>query len=159
MRLIDQNDKQVGIVATEKALALAQEQDLDLIMVTRKVNPPICKITNYGKYLYSLKKREKKPQKTGELKGIRLTFGISGHDLETRINQAKKFIDKDYKIRVEMKLRGRQKGSIDFAKAKFEEFLKKLKEQAPIKIENELKIQPRGLTMIISKAGKQEIEQ
>ena len=152
VRLIDQNDVQVGVVTREKAMALAQEQNLDLIMVTRKVNPPICKITDYGKYLYVLKKREKKPQKTGELKGIRLTFGISDHDLETRANQAKKFIDKNCKVRIEMKLRGRQKGSIDFAKAKVEEFLVKLKEQTPIKIENELKRQPRGRTMIISKA-------
>jgi len=150
--LIDQDDKQIGVVTTEKALALAREQNLDLIMVTRKIDPPICKIADYGKYLYSLKKREKKPQKTGELKGIRLTFNISDHDLETRVNQAKKFIDKNCKVRIEMKLRGRQKGSLDFAEAKIEEFLKRLKEQTPIRIENELKKQPRGLTMIVSKA-------
>jgi len=154
VRLISQDDKQIGVVATEKALALAREQNLDLIMVTRKIEPPICKIADYGKYLYSLKKKEKKPQKTGELKGIRLTFGISDHDLETRVNQAKKFIDKNCKIRIEMKLHGRQKGSVDFAEAKIKEFLEKLKKQTPIKIENELKRQPRGLTMIISKAGK-----
>lgn len=158
MRLINQDDKQIGIVATEKALALAQEQNLDLIMVTRKIDPPICKIGNYGKYLYSLKKKVGKSPKTGELKGIRLTFNISDHDLETRANQAKKFIDKNCKVRIEMKLRGRQIGSLDFAKAKVEEFLEKLKKQTAIKIESELKRQPRGLTMIISKAGKEKLE-
>ena len=112
---------------------------------------------DYGKYLYALRKKERKGKaenkRAGEIKGIRLSFGISQHDLETRANQTVKFLNKGYKVRIEMKLRGRQKAYklTDFAKAKMQKFLEELKQKVPIKIERELRKQPRGLTMIISK--------
>jgi len=108
---------------------------------------------DYGKYLYRQKKKEKtaKP-KGGELKGIRLTFGISEHDMKTRACQAKKFLEKGDKIRIEMRLRGREKALQNFAREKINKFLEILSKLIPIKIEGELKKQPRGLTMIISKA-------
>ncbi len=108
---------------------------------------------DYGKYLYQQQKKEKatKHHRVSELKGIRLSFGISEHDLETRVHQAEKFLKKGYKIRVEMRLRGREKAHQDFAREKIKKFLEVLEESTPIKIERELKRQARGLTMIISK--------
>ncbi len=136
-----------------EALRTARERSLDLIQVTEKVIPPVCKIGDYGKYLYRQKKKEKlaKP-KGGELKGIRLTFRISEHDLETRAHQAEKFLKKGNKARIEMKLRGREKALQGFAKEKIKKFLEILEKSIPIKIEGELQRKPRGLTMIISKA-------
>ena len=136
----------------EKALQIAQERNLDLIQVTEKVEPPVCKIMDYGKYLYQLKKKEKVTRpKGGELKGIRLGFNISQHDLEIRAHQAEKFLKEGDKIRVEMILRGREKALGEFAKGKMNQFLEILEKLIPIKIERELKRESRGLTMIISK--------
>lgn len=153
VRLIDEVGKQLGVLTLEKALQMAREHGFDLIQVTEKLDPPVCKIMNYGKYLYHLKKKEKsaKHHTGGELKGIRLTFGISEHDLETRVKQAEKFLKKGDRIRIEMKLRGRQKALQGFAREKIKKFLETLEKSIPIKTERELKKQPRGLTMIISK--------
>lgn len=153
VRLIDEVGKQLGVLTLEKALQMARERGFDLIQVTEKLDPPVCKIMNYGKYLYNLKKKEKsaKHHTGGELKGIRLTFGISEHDLETRVKQAEKFLKKGDRIRIEMKLRGRQKALQGFAREKIKKFLETLEKSIPIKTERELKKQPRGLTMIISK--------
>ncbi len=143
----------MGIISSEKALAMASERGLDLVQITDKVRPPICKILDYGKHLYQLKKKERKSKtkKTGDIKGIRLSFGISEHDLETRTRQTKSFFDKGYRVRIEMRLYGRQKGLTDFARKKIRRFVEKLEEEVPIKIESELKREARGLTMIVSK--------
>lgn len=153
MRVIDETGKQLGVLDLEKALQIAQERGFDLIQVTEKVEPPVCKLMDYGKYLYRLKKKERgaKLHKGGELKGIRLTFGISGHDLKTRARQAEKFLKQGDKVRIEMKLRGREKTLQGFAREKINKFLEVLENSIPIKVERELKRKPRGLTMIISR--------
>lgn len=156
VRLVDETGKQLGILPKEKALQKARERSLDLIQVTEKVEPPVCKLMDYGKYLYNLKKKEKgaKHHKAGELKGIRLGFGISDHDLEVRAKQAEKFLNKGSKVRIEMQLKGRQKSKAleGFAKEKIKRFIQILENLVQIKIERELKREARGLTMIISKA-------
>ena len=151
--MIDEAGKQLGVLALTKALQIARERGFDLIQVTEKIEPPVCKLMDYGKYLYQLKKKERsvKHHTGGELKGIRLTFGISEHDLETRAKQAEKFLKKGDRVRIEMKLRGRQKALQGFAREKIKKFLEILEKSTPIKIERELKKQPRGLTMIIAK--------
>ena len=153
IRLIDETKKQLGIISLSKALEIAKERSLDLIQVTEKVEPPVCKIGNYGKYLYQEEKKEKTTHKRkgGELKGIRLTFNISLHDLETRVNLAEKFLNKGSRVRIELPLRGREKALGNFAKEKMNKFLEVLKNIIPIKIERELKREPRGLTMIIAR--------
>lgn len=153
IRLIDETGKQLGVLALEKALQIARERNFDLIQVTEKVEPPVCKLMDYGKYFYRLEKKEKsaKHHKAGELKGIRLTFGISEHDLETRARQAEKFLKKGDKVRIEMQLRGREKAHQDFAREKIKRFLEILEKLVPIKIERELKRESRGLTMIVAK--------
>lgn len=80
-----------------------------------------------------------------------MSFNISLHDLETRANQAEKFLKKGNKVRIEMKLKGRQKWLPDFAKEKINQFLEILEKSIPIKIERELKKEARGLTIIIAK--------
>lgn len=85
------------------------------------------------------------------MKVIRLGFNISLHDLETRINQAEKFLKHGDKVKIEMILRGREKSLEGFAKEKFNKFLELLEKKIPIKTERVLKKEPRGFTMIISK--------
>jgi len=155
VRVVDETGKQLGVVSLDKALQEAEERNLDLIQVTEKVEPPVCKIMDFGKYLYREKKKEKqtvKKQKGGELKGIRLRFNISQHDLETRARQTEKFLGQGNKVRVEMVLRGREKYLGNFAREKINKFLEILQEIVPYKVERELKREPRGFSMIISKA-------
>jgi len=151
IRLIDETGKQVGIVSLSDALRRARERNLDLIQVTEKVEPPVCKIMEYGKYLYSLQKKDKGIKKSSETKGIRLSFNISLHDLETRANLTEKFLKKGNRVRIEMILRGREKGLLDFAKGKINQFLEILEKKIPIKIEVGLKGGPKGFTMVITK--------
>ena len=153
VRVVDENGNQIGILELEKAIQLAKERNLDLIQITEKVDPPVCKIIDYGKYLYRQEKKEKegKKKQVKELKGIRLSFNISQHDLETRAKTAEKFLRGGNRVRIELKLRGREKALENFARQKIEKFLEILKALTPIKTERELKKEPRGLTMIIAK--------
>lgn len=151
--MIDETEKQLGVVPFEEAARLAIERKLDLIQVTQKVEPPVCKLGDYGKYLYREEKKEKatRKHKGGELKGIRLTFNISLHDLETKVRQAEKFLKRGDRVRIELPLRGREKALQDFAREKIEKFLEILKGVISIRIERELKREPKGFTMIIFK--------
>ena len=152
VRVIDVDGKQIGVMPLEEALQLAKERNLDLVQVTEKVQPPVCKIIDRGKYLYQLQKKEKKSKKkTSQVKGIRLSFRISDHDLETKTRQAEKFLKKGDKIKVELILRGREKALGNFTKEKLLKFVGNLKEKIPIKIEQDIKRRPGALTMIITK--------
>jgi len=153
VRVIDETGKQLGIIDIFKAIDLAKSKGLDLIQVTEKVEPPICKIANYGKYLYTLQKKEKKMARPrgGELKEIRLTFNISPHDMEIRAKQAEKFLKNGDKVKISMALKGRQKAMGNFAKQKMQSFLDFTNNLIPIKTEREIKREPRGFTMIVSK--------
>jgi len=154
VRVISETGEQLGVMNIFDAIDLAKSKGLDLIQVTEKVEPPVCRIANYGKYLYSQQKKEKKIQKPrgGELKEIRLTYNISPHDIEIRAKQAEKFLKEGDKVKIGLVLRGREKAMGNFAKDKIQLFLKTMNSLIPIKIERELKREPKGFTMIISKA-------
>ena len=153
VRVISETGEQLGVMNIFQAIDLAKMKNLDLIQVTEKVEPPVCRIANYGKYLYQQQKKERKVTKPrgGELKEIRLTFNISPHDMETRGNQAKKFLEEGDKVKINMSLRGREKAMGQFATDKVKLFLENLNSLIPIKTERELKREPRGFTMIVSK--------
>ena len=153
VRVISETGEQLGVMNIFQAIDLAKSKGLDLIQVTEKVEPPVCRIANHGKYLYQQQKKEKKMSKPkgGDLKEIRLTFGISPHDMEVRANQAKKFLDDGDKVKINMSLRGREKAMGQFATDKVKIFLENLNTLIPIKTERELKREPRGFTMIVSK--------
>ena len=153
VRVIDETGKQLGILPLQEALLLAKERNLDLVQVTEKVEPPVCKIMDYGKYVYNLQKKEKTghSKTSGELKGIRLSFNISFHDLETKVKQAEKFLKRGDKIKIEMVLKGREKAATELAKEKVNKFLELLEKLIPIKIERDLKKEGKGFTIIIIK--------
>jgi len=154
VRVVDETGKQLGVMPLEEALRTAYERNLDLIQVTEKVDPPVCKIMDYGKYAYQEKKKTQsaiKKQKISELKGIRLTFNIGQHDMETRARQTEKFLKDGDKVRIDIVLRGREKAMSNFAREKIGKFLEVLQTFIPYKIERELKKETRGFSMIISK--------
>ncbi len=154
VRVVDETGKQLGVMPLETALRTAYERNLDLIQVTEKVDPPVCKIMDYGKYAYQEKKKEKsavKKQKISALKGIRLTFNIGQHDMENRARQAEKFLKAGDKVRIDIVLRGREKALGNFAREKIGKFLEVLQGFVPYKVERDLKKEMRGFSMIISK--------
>ena len=153
VRLIDETGKQAGVVPIQEALQKAQAAGLDLIQVTEKVDPPVVRIADYGKYLYQQgkKEREAKKQTGGDLKEIRLTFNISDHDLQTRVKQAEKFLKRGDTIRINLRLRGRQKALLDHAKERIQKFMENLNTLVQLRTERDMKLEPRGLTMIITK--------
>ena len=152
--MIDENGKQLGVLSLSEALKVAQERHLDLIQISEKAVPPVCKLMEYGKYLYwqGKKAKEATKHKGGETKEIRLTFNISQHDMETRASQAQKFLDEGDRVIITMVLRGREKGLSQFATEKVRQFLETLNKLVPIKIDRDLKRDFRGYSMVISKA-------
>lgn len=151
MRVIDENGQQLGIFPLEEALKIAKERGLDLVLVSEKAQPPVCKIIEYGKYLYWLQRKEKKIKKSVKVKGIRLSFNISLHDLETKVDQAFAFLKEGNKVKVEMILKGRESEFENLAKEKINKFLEMLKEKIPIKSEGGLKKEKKGFTIILIK--------
>lgn len=135
VRLIGEEDEQLGLKSLEDAMKLAQEAGLDLVEVAPKANPPVCKILDYGKHLYrqnKIEQKHKKMQKTSEMKGIRLSLRIDQHDLETKIRQAKRFLEDRNSVKVMMVFRGREAAHADLAKTKLDFFVESLKDIAHV---------------------------
>jgi len=142
------------VMPIEKALEKAAEEGLDLIEVSPKANPPVCKMMDYGTFKYQKEKEAKKQRaasKEVEVKGIRLSFKIGNNDLEVRRKQAAKFLDKGHKIRIEMILRGREKAHFDRAKEVIEGFINSLKEDYDIKVETPVKRMHGRLHTIVAR--------
>ena len=112
MRLIDENKKQIGVVPIEKALLLAEDRDLDLVEVAPNANPPVCRIMDYGKYLYELQKKAqeaKKHQKQIQIKEIKFRLKISQHDYDFKLRHVREFLEEGNKVKVTVMLRGRER--------------------------------------------------
>lgn len=151
VRIIDQEGKNLGVFSLEEALRMARERNLDLVQITEKVDPPVCKLIEYGKFLYWLRKKEKKMKKTAETKTIKISFNISPHDLEIKIRQAEKFLKEGNKVKLEIFLRGRQKNFAELGKEKLENAIKFLESLIPIKAEEEIKKTPSGFSATLTK--------
>lgn len=127
VRLIDETENNVGVVATNEALARARELEMDLVEVNPIAQPPVCKIMDFGKFKYEQEKlahKQKVANKKTELKGVRLSFKIKGGDLANRVNQAKKFLEEGNQVKIELILKGREKAYADNAKKIIEDFIK-----------------------------------
>lgn len=148
--MIDERGQQLGVIPIGQALTLARERGLDLIEVAAKAVPPVCKITDLGKFLYQ-KEKQNRGQKAHrvEVKGVRLSFNIAKHDLEVKVRQAEKFLAKGDRVRVEIILRGREKAFAHLAKGKLEEFKTFFK--IPINVDQPITKEPRGFYILISK--------
>ena len=113
VRLIDESDSQVGIINRLEALSLAREAGLDLVEVAPTSDPPVCRIMDYGKWLYQQKRRIRESHKkshhhTGSLKEIRLRPETDQHDLDTKLGHAREFLEKGHKVQFTVLFRGRQ---------------------------------------------------
>lgn len=149
--LIDENNNQVGEVETAQALQQAKDLELDLVEVAPKAQPPVCRILDFGKFQYQQAKKEQQ-QKAGQkktgTKGVRIGFRTDTHDLNFKKKQAEKFLNKGYKVKVEIRLRGREKAHQDMARDNLRTFLSSL--DIPHKIEEDIKKFPGGYHVIVA---------
>lgn len=107
VRLIGPEGKQVGVIPTDEALALAKRYGLDLVEISPKVRPPICKILDFGKYMYEEGKKQKKPS-AAKLKEIKLRVRTEAHDYSTKLRRAEEFLSKGSKVKLTLMFRGRE---------------------------------------------------
>lgn len=144
--------EQIGVISITDALAQAQSHGLDLVEVAPLARPPVCKILDYGKFLYQQDKNERKMKarvKKTAIKGIRLTLKIGAHDKDIRRKQSQKFLDQNDKVKIEMLLRGRERAYTKNAVAIIEEFIRSL--EGAIVQESRVTVQGGRLAVIIYK--------
>jgi len=151
VRLIGADGEQLGIVSSKEAQKLADEAGLDLVKIAPTAKPPVCKIIDYGKYRYEQARKEKeakKKQKTVELKEIRLSPNIDTNDLNTKINSAKKFIEKGNKVKVTLRFRGREMAHMNQSKYILDDFAEALADVAVV--EKAPKVEGRSIGMVLA---------
>ena len=125
--MIGADGETLGIMSAAKALEIAYDQGMDLVMMSAQAVPPVCKVMDYGKFRFEREKREKeakKKQQTVELKEIQLSCRIDTHDFETKVNHARRFLTDGNKVRVVMKFKGREMSHMNIGREildKFEE--------------------------------------
>ncbi|MGF1491258.1 MAG: translation initiation factor IF-3 [Microcoleaceae cyanobacterium] len=111
VRVIDGDGAQLGILSPRDAVKLAEERDLDLVLVSDKATPPVCRIMDYGKYKFEQEKRAreaKKKQHTADVKEVKMRYKIDDHDYKVRVNHAKRFLQSGDKVKATVMFRGRE---------------------------------------------------
>ena len=150
IRLIGEDGEQLGIMSARDAMKLAREANLDLVKISPTAKPPVCKIIDYGKYRYEQARREKearKKQKTIEVKEIRLSPNIDTNDLNTKVNQARKFVSGGNKVKVAVRFRGRELAHTAVGKTILEDFAQKLSDIAVI--DKPAKLEGKSMVMFL----------
>ena len=143
--------EQLGVVLTSDALDRAEEYGLDLMEVAPNSDPPVCKIVNYGKLKYEEKKKlqnSKKKQHVIKVKEIRFRPRIGDHDLMTKVNMGRKFLDEGFKLKITLMFRGRELARVDLGKDVMNKVLEKLSDVAEIEKDNPL--EGRRMSVILS---------
>lgn len=151
LRVITDENEQLGILSSKEALKLAEEKELDLVMISPNANPPVCKIMDYGKYIYEQSKREKeakKNQRVINIKEVRVTPTIEEHDIMIKSNNAKKFLIDGDKVKVTVRFRGREAEYSSIGQKILDNFYAKLEEFCVI--EKPAKLEGRNMTMILA---------
>ncbi len=131
IRLIDEDGAQLGIMSSRQALELAEERALDLVKISPNANPPVCKLMDYHKYMFELSKKEKeakKNQKTVEIKEVWLSMTIDVGDLNVKAKQAYKFLSNGNKVKVSIRMRGRQNAHANLGVEVMNRFFELVKE-------------------------------
>jgi len=151
VRVIGQDGEQLGIMSARDAMKIAREAELDLVKIAPGAKPPVCKIIDYGKYRYELARKEKeakKKQRTMEVKEVRLSPNIDTNDLNTKINQARKFLSKGDKVKVTLRFRGREMAHVNYSKQILDSFCEKLEDIATV--DKKPKMEGRSMVLFLS---------
>lgn len=125
IRVIDTDGGQLGIITPQEALRIAEEKELDLVLVSDKADPPVCRIMDYGKYKFEQEKKARearKKQHTADVKEVKMRYKIEEHDYQVRVNQAERFLKSGDKVKATITFRGREIQHSDLA----EDLLKRM---------------------------------
>lgn len=155
VRVIGSAGQQIGIMSAKEALALAEEEGLDLVKIAPTAQPPVCRIVDYGKFKYEQIRKEKeakKKQKVTEVKEIRLSPNIDTNDLNTKMNAARKFLTKGDRVKVTLRFRGREMAHMNTSKHILDDFAQSLSDVAII--EKAPKVEGRSMTMFLTERRK-----
>ena len=151
IRLIGSNGEQLGIMSAREAMKIAQEAELDLVKIAPQAKPPVCKIIDYGKFKYEQTRKEKearKKQKTVEIKEVRLSPNIDTNDLNTKVNNARKFLSKGTKVKVTLRFRGREMAHVQQSRHILDDFAQTLADIATV--EKPAKMEGRAMSMVLT---------
>lgn len=151
VRLIGAEGEQLGIMSAREAQKHAAEAGLDLVKIAPTAKPPVCKIIDYGKYRYEMARKEKeakKKQKTIEVKEIRLSPNIDVNDLNTKMNQSRKFLSGGNKVKVSVRFRGRELAHTASGKVILDQFAEKLSDIAVV--DKPAKLEGKSMVMFLS---------
>lgn len=151
VRLIDASGEQLGVKSKQEALEIAQKRELDLVLVAPNAKPPVCRIMDYGKYRYEQQKKEKearKKQKVINLKEVRFTPGIGDHDFNTKLRNARKFIEKGDKVKASVRFRGRAITHKELGQEVLDRLAKEVEDIAAV--ESRPKMEGRNMFMMLT---------
>ena len=151
VRLIGENGEQLGIMSAKEAYKIARDAELDLVKIAPTAKPPVCKIIDYGKYKYEQTRKEKeakKKQRTVEIKEVRLSPNIDTNDLNTKVNNARKFISKGNKVKVTLRFRGREMAHVQQSRHILDDFAELLSDIASV--EKAPKLEGRNMSMVLT---------
>jgi translation initiation factor IF-3 len=151
VRLIDETGAQLGIVPTIEALRLARERELDLVEISPKTNPPVCKIMDYGKYKYQLAKKAhdaKKKQAVIQIKEMKLGLKIEDHDLTFKVKHMREFLDEGFKVKVVIMFKGREVLRVDMGEKLAHKIIEAVKDIG--ELEQKLRFDGRNIVMIFA---------
>lgn len=151
IRVISETGEMLGIMSPKEAMRLAEEADLDLVKISPNAVPPVCKIMDYGKFKFEQAKKEKenrRNQKVVEIKEVQLSMTIDVGDLNVKAKQATKFLGEGNKVKVSIRLRGRQMAHANLGRDVMNNFFEGLKEIAVI--EKPINMEGRNIIMILA---------
>jgi translation initiation factor IF-3 len=151
VRIIDEDKKQVGVLPIAEALSLAEERNLDLVEVAPQAVPPVCRIMDYGKYLYDLHKKAheaKKHQKQVQIKEIKFRPKISIHDYSFKMRHVERFLKEGNKVKITVMLRGREKAKPELAHGILDRVFEDIKELG--QQDSEIRTQPWAVSVLLS---------
>ncbi len=151
VRVIGENSEQLGVMSSKEAYNMAKDDGLDLVLISPNAEPPVCKIIDYGKFKFDQSKRlkeQRKAQKLVEIKEIQLSVTIDKHDVDVKAKHAVKFLNDGDKVKVSIRLRGRQQARPDLGVGVMNSFYEIVKEVGVI--EKSPEIMGRNIFMILS---------
>lgn len=151
VRVIDENKEQIGVLSATEALSLAQDKDLDLVEIAPQASPPVCRIMDYGKYLYELHKKAheaKKHQKQIHIKEIKFRPKISIHDYNFKIRHVQRFLAEGNKVKITVMLRGREKSKPELARGILDRVFGDVKDAG--KQDGDVRTQPWAVSVLLS---------
>ena len=155
VRLIGDDGEQLGIMSSEDALRVAEEKEMDLVMIAANGKPPVCKIMDYGKYRFEQSKREKeakKKQRVIEVKEIRMSPSIGENDFSTKLRAGQKFLAEGNRLKVTVRFRGREMAHTNIGEKLLKDYAEKCTDVATM--DKNPKLEGRNMSMFLSPKAK-----